>query len=189
MESTGIVGCGADWSSGRGSKSRNSRSRDSSICVSTNGTQFEESQGMIPSQVGMIQSLAIGVQNVQKSTAFAAAEAKKEQASTTKAITSMGNDVKKVAEDFGETQKLLEKTNQRVEKVEESLQERAKKIQEIEENLAKGYVGKLLSVIQEEGKHWIMILLKEKRAMVAILYFFKWMGGLGSKDGDYEGQC
>ena len=64
--------------------------------MSTNGTKFEELKGMI-------QSLAVGIQNVQNSTAFAAAEAKKEQASTTNAITSMENDVKKVAEDVGET--------------------------------------------------------------------------------------
>ena len=97
MGSSGKAGCGSDWG-GRGSKSRDSIRRDSSVSVSTNGTQFEESKRMI-------QSLVVGVQNVQNSTAFAAAAAKKEQASTTKASTSMGNDVKKVAEDVGETKK------------------------------------------------------------------------------------
>ena len=97
MDSSGKVGGDSDWS-GRGS-----RSRDSSTSVSTKEPNLMKS---------MIQSLAAGVQNVQNSSsaaAFAAAEAKKEQVattcaitSTTKAITSMGNDVKKVAEDVGE---------------------------------------------------------------------------------------
>ena len=38
-------------------------------------------------------------------------------------------------------EKLLEKTNQRVEKVEEAIQEHAKKIQQMEENLAKVHFG------------------------------------------------
>ena len=53
----------------------------------------------------------------------------------------MGNDDKKVAEDVGETRKLLEKTNQREEKVEEAIQERAQKIQQMEEDLAKMNAG------------------------------------------------
>ena len=86
------------------------------VGVSTKGVHLDELQIMF-------QSLAAGVQNVQSSTsaaAFAAVEAKKEQVattcaitSTTKGITSMENDVKKVAEDVGETKKsfLQRRTN------------------------------------------------------------------------------
>ena len=57
-----------------------------------------------------------------------ASEAKSEQTATTSASAIMGSDVKKVAEDVGETKELLEKRNQRAEKVEEAIQEHAKKI-------------------------------------------------------------
>ena len=64
--------------------------------MSTNGAQLDELQFFT-------QSLAARVQNSTSAAAFAAAEAKKEQAatssaitSTMSAITSMGNDVKKV---------------------------------------------------------------------------------------------